>query len=120
MNQTGFPFNVPGMPAWGDMATQAFNNPALEQGFTETWLKAFQAFQNLDLGGMAPPTGTADATPLRFANEKLMKIQQERARGLWSSGTRPCRTTCNWPTAASRATPGARTPWPPSPPRCTC
>ncbi len=80
MNQTGFPFNVPGMPAWGDMATQAFNNPALEQGFTETWLKAFQAFQNLDLGGMAPPTGTADATPLRFANEKLMKIQQDYVR----------------------------------------
>ncbi|MBP6779167.1 MAG: alpha/beta fold hydrolase, partial [Ottowia sp.] len=58
------------------------------QGFAETWLKAFQQFQNMDLGNAAgqavPPI---DVPQIKFTPEKLMELQQNYVRDateLWN------------------------------------
>jgi len=58
--------------------------------FTDTWTKAFQQFQNLDLGGMGQLGGqlpAIDMPKLSFAPEKLTQLQQDyvkEATALWN------------------------------------
>ena len=60
----------------------------LEKGFSETWMKAFQQFQNMDIGGA---TGAQlpqfDLPQLRFSPEALLQLQQDYvkdAAALWN------------------------------------
>ena len=71
----------------GSFPQQMIGNP-MGQGFAETWLKAFQQFQNLDIGAAAgqavPPL---DVPQLSFTPEKLMQLQQDYVRDateLWN------------------------------------
>ncbi len=59
----------------------------LEKGFSDTWMTAFQQFQNLDIGGVKPQTPPIDAPQLRFAPEVLLRLQQDyirEATALWN------------------------------------
>ena len=69
---------------WQQMAgnfPQAMIGNPMGQGFAETWLKAFQQFQNMDLGNAAgqavPPI---DVPQIKFTPEKLMELQQNYVR----------------------------------------
>ena len=71
----------------GNFPQQMIGNP-MGQGFAETWLKAFQQFQNMDLGNAAgqavPPI---DVPQIKFTPEKLMELQQNYVRDateLWN------------------------------------
>ena len=76
---------------WQQMAgnfPQAMIGNPMGQGFAETWLKAFQQFQNMDLGNAAgqavPPV---DVPQIKFTPEKLMELQQNYVRDateLWN------------------------------------
>ena len=77
---------------WQQMAgnfPQAMIGNPMGQGFAETWLKAFQQFQNMDLGqgaasAAAPPL---EFPQLTFAPEALLKLQQDyvqEATALWN------------------------------------
>ncbi len=60
---------------------------AMGQGFAETWTKAFQHFQNLDLGQGAGEVPPIDVPQLKFAPEALAKLQQDyvaEATQLWN------------------------------------
>ena len=39
----------------------------LEKGFSETWMKAFQQFQNMDIGASGLQAPPIDTPPLRFS-----------------------------------------------------
>lgn len=59
----------------------------LGQGFTEGWMKAFQAFQNIDIGKLAPLAPPSEAQALKFSPEKLQQLQAgylEEAAALWN------------------------------------
>ncbi len=63
----------------------------LQENLKEGWAKAFQSFQNMDLGasgaGLTAPT--APPPKISFAPEKLQELQQQYlkdAAGLWSQG----------------------------------
>jgi polyhydroxyalkanoate synthase len=70
---------------WAQSAQQ------LQQSLSESWSKAFQSFQNMDLGtagaGVVAP---ASAPPqISFSPEKLKELQQQYmkdAAGLWTQG----------------------------------
>ncbi len=71
----------------GNFPQQMIGNP-MGQGFAETWLKAFQQFQNMDLGNAAgqavPPI---DVPQIKFTPDKLMELQQNYVRDateLWN------------------------------------
>jgi len=76
---------------WQQMAgnfPQAMIGNPMGQGFAETWLKAFQQFQSMDLGNAAgqavPPI---DVPQIKFTPEKLMELQQNYVRDateLWN------------------------------------
>ena len=76
---------------WQQMAgnfPQAMIGNPMGQGFAETWMKAFQQFQNMDLGNAAgqavPPI---DVPQIKFTPEKLMELQQNYVRDateLWN------------------------------------
>ena len=76
---------------WQQMAgnfPQAMIGNPMGQGFAETWLKAFQQFQTMDLGNAAgqavPPI---DVPQIKFTPEKLMELQQNYVRDateLWN------------------------------------
>jgi len=62
-----------------------------EQGFTEFWMKAFERFQNMDLGGQGVAAPPVRAQPLRFAAEKLAQLRQaylDEASELWNQSLR--------------------------------
>jgi polyhydroxyalkanoate synthase len=62
-----------------------------EQGFTEFWMKAFERFQNMDLGSQGVAAPAARAQPLRFASEKMARLQQDymdEASELWNQSLR--------------------------------
>ena len=68
---------------WQHMAgsfPQAMIGNPMGQGFAETWLKAFQQFQNLDLGGTAQGMPPIDVPQLKFTPEKLVELQQNYVR----------------------------------------
>ncbi|QTD47387.1 class I poly(R)-hydroxyalkanoic acid synthase [Ottowia testudinis] len=57
------------------------------QGFAETWMKAFQQFQNMDLGAGAPGVPPLDVPRISFAPGKLLQLQQDyvqQATDLWN------------------------------------
>ena len=76
---------------WQQMAgnfPQAMIGNPMGQGFAETWMKAFQQFQNMDLGNAAgqavPPI---DVPQIKFTPEKLMELQHNYVRDateLWN------------------------------------
>ena len=77
---------------WQEMAgniPQSMLGGPMGQGFAETWMKAFQQFQNMDLGqgaasAAAPPL---EFPQLTFAPEALLKLQQDyvqEATALWN------------------------------------
>lgn len=74
---------------WQDMASsfpQALIGNPVGQGFADTWMKAFQQFQNMDLGG-AQGAPMPDVPQLQFAPDKLMQLQQDylrEATELWN------------------------------------
>mgnify|MGYP001766376339 FL=1 len=60
---------------------------AFGQGFAETWMKAFQHFQNMDLGKGAGEAPSIDVPQLKFSPEALAKLQQDyvtEAAQLWN------------------------------------
>ncbi|WP_028604047.1 PHA/PHB synthase family protein [Ottowia thiooxydans] len=60
---------------------------SLGQGFTEGWLKAFKAFQNIDVGNLASHAPASEAQALKFPPEKLQQLQAEylkEAAQLWN------------------------------------
>ena len=60
---------------------------AMGQGFAETGIKAFQHFQNLDLGKGAGEAPSIDVPQLKFSPEALAKLQQDyiaEASQLWN------------------------------------
>ncbi|MBH1964417.1 MAG: class I poly(R)-hydroxyalkanoic acid synthase [Comamonadaceae bacterium] len=62
-------------------------NQSLGQGFTEGWTKAFQAFQNIDVGQLAAHAPSIEAQALKFSPEKLQQLQSEyikEAAQLWN------------------------------------
>ena len=76
---------------WQEMAgniPQSMLGGPMGQGFAETWMKAFQQFQNMDLGqGAAGAAPALDFPQLTFAPEALLKLQQDyvqEATALWN------------------------------------
>lgn len=60
---------------WSQSAEQ------FQQTLNENWSKAFQAFQNMDLGATAGGSTTAPAAPkISFSAEKLQALQQQYLR----------------------------------------
>ncbi|MGB3068484.1 MAG: class I poly(R)-hydroxyalkanoic acid synthase [Ottowia sp.] len=60
---------------------------SLGQGFADGWLKAFQAFQNIDIGNLASLAPQSEAQMLKFSPEKLQQLQAgylEEAAQLWN------------------------------------
>jgi polyhydroxyalkanoate synthase subunit PhaC len=64
-----------------------------QQTFGDSWTKALQSFQNMDLGaagkGVGPMASMASASPLSFIPEKLQELQQQylkEAGQLWNQG----------------------------------
>ena len=79
----------PAAALWSGMAGNFPSNMAesLGQGFTEGWLKAFQAFQNIDIGNLAPLAPQSEAQTLKFSPEKLQQLQADyikEAAQLWN------------------------------------
>ncbi len=76
--------------SWAQSAQQFQQN--LQQTFSESWGKALQSFQGLDLGAMGGLAGsgqpaTPSAAPLSFSPEKLQTLQQtymQEAIALWT------------------------------------
>ncbi|MDO8448219.1 MAG: class I poly(R)-hydroxyalkanoic acid synthase [Rhodoferax sp.] len=59
-----------------------------QQTLSEGWIKAFQSFQNMDLGSAGAPLAAPTSKPpqIRFSPEKLQELQQQYlkdAAGLW-------------------------------------
>ena len=79
----------PAAALWSGLAS-AFPGGMTEplgQGFTEGWMKAFQAFQNIDIGKLAPLAPQSESQALQFAPEKLQQIQADylkEATELWN------------------------------------
>ena len=76
---------------WQEMAgniPQSMLGGPMGQGFAETWMKAFEQFQNMDLGqGAAGAAPALDFPQLTFAPETLLKLQQDYVReatALWN------------------------------------
>ena len=70
---------------WAQSAQQ------FQQSLHEGWAKAFQSFQNMDLGAAAAPLSApaAQAAQIKFSPEKLQQLQQQylqEAAGLWTQG----------------------------------
>jgi len=76
--------NVNPQDFWAGAAQQA------QQSFGESWSKAMQAFQGLNLGGLPTSAPAGGALPqLAFAPDKLQALQQEylkEATELWNQG----------------------------------
>lgn len=77
---------TPDSPAFWAQSAQE-----LQDNLKEGWAKAFQSFQNMDLGasGAALTAPTAATPKISFAPEKLQELQQQyitEAAGLWSQG----------------------------------
>ena len=73
-------------PGMGDALPSAVAE-SLGQGFTDSWLKAFQAFQNIDIGKMAPLAPATEGQALTFPPEKLQQLQADyvkEAAQLWN------------------------------------
>ena len=70
---------------WQDMMSkipQGMGAP-MQQGMMEGWARAFQQFQNMDLGGMnalAQGASTPELPNLTFPPEKLLELQQNYVR----------------------------------------
>jgi polyhydroxyalkanoate synthase len=60
-----------------------------QQTMTDSWSKAFESFQNMDLGGAAPLMApTAKPPKIEFSSDKLQELQQQyvkEATELWTS-----------------------------------
>ena len=75
---------------WQDVANsfpQAMIGNPMGQGFAETWMKAFQQFQNMDLGQGATGAPPIDVPQISFAPETLARLQQDYvkdAAALWN------------------------------------
>ena len=70
-------------PEWTQAAQQ------FQQTFGESWSKALQSFQHLDLPGLGSMGGASAAKPLSFSPEKLQELQQnyiKEATALWNEG----------------------------------
>ena len=70
---------------WQDMMSKMPQGMALpmEQGLTDGWKKAFEQFQNMDLGGLnglGRGDAAADLPQLTFPPEKLLELQQSYVR----------------------------------------
>ena len=75
---------------WQDMANSfpqtLIGNPA-GQTFAETWMKAFQQFQNMDIGRGAQGVPPLDVPQVSFPPDVLLKLQQDyvkEAAELWN------------------------------------
>ncbi len=71
---------------WAQSAQQ------FQQSLSEGWTKAFQSFQNMDLGAAGPGLAAPTTKPpkIRFSQEKLQTLQQDylkEAAGLWMQGS---------------------------------
>ncbi len=75
---------------WQEVANsfpQTMTGMPMGQGFAETWMKAFQQFQNMDLGAGAQGLPPIDIPKISFAPDKLMQLQQDyvkEATELWN------------------------------------
>lgn len=69
----------PAAALWSEMGNTFPSAMAqsLGQGFTEAWLKAFQAFQNIDIGNLAPLAPPSAGQALTFAPDKLQQLQSD-------------------------------------------
>ena len=72
------------IPEFLELSAQQF-----QQSVSEGWSKAFQAFQNMDLGGVGPGLNTpvTSAPQIGFSTEKLHELQRQYlqdASKLWS------------------------------------
>lgn len=70
---------------WAQSAQQ------FQQTLSESWTKAFQSLQNMDLGGVGATGATPATKPpaISFSPEKLQELQQQYlkdAAGLWTHG----------------------------------
>jgi polyhydroxyalkanoate synthase len=70
---------------WAQSAQQ------FQKTLSESWTKAFQSLQNLDLGGVSAAVATPATKPpaISFSPEKLQELQQQYlkdAAGLWTQG----------------------------------
>ena len=70
---------------WAQSAQQ------LQENLKSSWTKAFESFQNMDLGASGAGLAIPSAQPpnISFAPEKLQELQQQylqEAAGLWSQG----------------------------------
>jgi len=76
---------TPDTPEFWAQSAQQF-----QQSLSEGWSKAFEVFQNMDMGAIAPGLGAAASAPeIHFAPEKLQALQQqylEEAAKLWTQG----------------------------------
>ena len=76
---------TPDTPEFWTQSAQQF-----QQSLSEGWSKAFEAFQNMDLGGIKPALGGAAKAPeIHFEPAKLQALQQqylEEAAKLWTQG----------------------------------
>lgn len=73
----------PGMPG----AFPSNMTEALGQGFTDGWIKAFQAFQNIDIGQLASAAPPSEAQALKVSPEKVQQLQADylkEAAALWN------------------------------------
>ena len=67
---------------WQQMAgnfPQAMIGNPMGQGFAETWLKAFQQFQNMDLGNAAGQAVPAEQALPLYIRDKVAQTTAERA-----------------------------------------
>lgn len=73
-------------PGLSDALPTAFTQ-SLGQGFTDGWLKAFQAFQNIDIGSLGAMAPASQGQSLSFPPEKLQQLQSDyvkEAAELWN------------------------------------
>ncbi len=76
---------------WAQSSQQIQQN--LQQSFSDSWSKALQSFQALDLGAIKMPGTVPAPPPLKFSADKLQSLQQQYlqdAMDLWTkalSGT---------------------------------
>ena len=72
-------------PEWTQVAQQ------FQQTIGESWSKALQSFQHLDLPDLGSMGGGAASKPLSFSSEKLQELRQnyvKEATDLWKEGLR--------------------------------
>ncbi len=75
---------------WQEMANsfpQTMVGNAAGQTFAETWMKAFQQFQNMDIGRGVQGMPAVDVPPVSFPPDVLLKLQQDyvkEAAELWN------------------------------------